>query len=153
MACMKFDEAGCEVLTPSECLRLLSHSNRGRIAINVGALPEIRPVRFVLDDDRVVFSAGAGTILARATDGNVVAFEADRIDPNTGEEWSVSVIGVAQHLTDPGDLARATVLPLPRSSQGPPPVFVAIGIERVTGRRARSRSGLAPQSLPVGTGR
>jgi nitroimidazol reductase NimA-like FMN-containing flavoprotein (pyridoxamine 5'-phosphate oxidase superfamily) len=131
---MNLDQAGFEVLTPTECLRLLADANRGRVAINVGALPTILPVRFVLDVNRIVFTVGVGTTLARATDGNVVAFEAD--DTGLEDEWSVSLIGVANHLTDPAEVARATVMPLPRWSKNLPPVFVAIPAEHVSGRRA-----------------
>jgi hypothetical protein len=75
--------------------------------------------------------------LARATDGNVVAFQADETGPD--DEWSVSLIGIAHHLTDPGDVARARVMPLPRWSKNLPPVFVAIPAQHVSGRRASGR--------------
>jgi nitroimidazol reductase NimA-like FMN-containing flavoprotein (pyridoxamine 5'-phosphate oxidase superfamily) len=139
---MKVDQAGYEILTETECLNLLSQSDRGRIAITVAALPTILPVRFALDGDRIVLSTGPGTILARATDRNVVAFQVDGVDPDSGEEWSVSLIGVAEHLTEAEDVARARALSLPDWSQDGP-VFVAIGIERVSGRRAVQPPGLA----------
>ena len=132
---MEIDRAGLEVLDREECLRLLAQAQRGRIAINVGALPAILPVRFVLDIDRVVLSASEGTTLARATDGSVVAFQTDGTELGSEREWSVSLIGIARHLTEVGEVARAAVLPLQRWSSDLPPRYIAISTERVSGRR------------------
>jgi nitroimidazol reductase NimA-like FMN-containing flavoprotein (pyridoxamine 5'-phosphate oxidase superfamily) len=132
---MEIDRAGLEVLDRQECLRLLTQTQRGRIAIHTAALPAILPVRFVLDVNRVVLSASEGTTLARATDGSVVAFQTDGTERETEREWSVSLIGLARHLTEPDDVARAAVLPLPRWSADLPPRYIAISTDRVSGRR------------------
>jgi nitroimidazol reductase NimA-like FMN-containing flavoprotein (pyridoxamine 5'-phosphate oxidase superfamily) len=132
---MEIDRAGLEILDRAECLRLLGTSERGRIAVTIGALPVILPVRFVLDVGRVVLCVGEGTVLERATDENVVSLQTDGVDPTSGAEWSVSVIGVARHLSSASDVAASARLPLPRWSSELTPCFVAISADQVSGRR------------------
>jgi hypothetical protein len=102
----------------------------------VSALPAILPVRFVLDNDRIVVAAGVGTALDRGTDGSVVAFQADGIDEATQSEWSVGVVGVANHLALAHDVERAAALPLPRWGADEPRQFVALSTEQISGRRS-----------------
>ena len=92
----EIDVAGLEVLDRDECLHLLTGTDRGRVAITVGALPWILPVRFVVNLDRVVLGAAIGSTLERATRGTVVAFEAEHSGDAVTPEWSVTLIGVAR---------------------------------------------------------
>jgi nitroimidazol reductase NimA-like FMN-containing flavoprotein (pyridoxamine 5'-phosphate oxidase superfamily) len=133
---LPIDGAGFEILDRGECLRLLGSSDRGRIALNVGALPAILPVQFALDEERVVFCSRIGTDLDRATDRNVVAFQVD--GTFLGRDWSVSAVGLAHHLATAAELARAAALPLRRWSAAADADhrFVAVSTERLTGRRA-----------------
>jgi nitroimidazol reductase NimA-like FMN-containing flavoprotein (pyridoxamine 5'-phosphate oxidase superfamily) len=131
---MELDSAGLEVLERGECLRLLEASGRGRLGLNVSALPTIMPVRFVIDADTVLLCVQPGTVADKATDGTVVAFQADGVSAN-GAEWSVTVIGVARHLITADELDRAEAFPLPRWSKGMSPQFVAISTDYITGRR------------------
>jgi len=140
---MNMDAAGLEVLDRTACLRLLSTTQRGRIAINVGALPRILPVHFVLDVERIVVCVGADSVLAKATKDAVVAFEADGCaedDPGSGlgHEWSVSLIGVARHAAAPDELSYLESLGLRLWSEGSPHRFVTISTEHVAGRRTTS---------------
>jgi nitroimidazol reductase NimA-like FMN-containing flavoprotein (pyridoxamine 5'-phosphate oxidase superfamily) len=98
------DASGCVVLARQQCLEYLSAGGLGRVAVNVGALPAILPVQFALDDEQVVFSVGAGTVLHRATRDAVVAFESDGVEPDGRRQWSVTLTGIARHL--PGDDRR-----------------------------------------------
>ena len=133
---LDLDRAGLLVLDRQACLDLLATTGRGRIALTVSALPAILPVRFVLDNDRIVVAASVGTTLDRGTDGNVVAFEADGIDDATQSEWSVGVVGVANHLTQAHDVERAATLPLPRWGAEEPGRFIALSTDQISGRRA-----------------
>jgi nitroimidazol reductase NimA-like FMN-containing flavoprotein (pyridoxamine 5'-phosphate oxidase superfamily) len=140
---MNRDAAGLEVLDRTTCLRLLSTTERGRIAINVGALPRILPVHFVVDVERVVVCVGAESAVAKATKDAVVAFEADGCaedEPDTGfgHEWSVSLIGVARHAMAPEELAYLESLGLRLWNEGSPHRFVTISAEHVAGRRSAS---------------
>lgn len=99
-------------LERAEALRLLGSVSLGRIVFTQRALPAIRPVNHLLDDDGdVVIRTHEGAALTvhaqQAGDrGVVVAYEADVIDPVTHLGWSVVVTGYARLITDPDDLAR-----------------------------------------------
>jgi nitroimidazol reductase NimA-like FMN-containing flavoprotein (pyridoxamine 5'-phosphate oxidase superfamily) len=133
---LDLDRAGLLVLDRRACLDLLATTGRGRIALTVSALPAILPVRFVLDDERIVVSAGVGSALDRGTDGSVVAFEADGIDEATQAEWSVGVVGVANHITQAHEVKRAVALPLSRWGVERPRQFIALSTEQISGRRS-----------------
>jgi nitroimidazol reductase NimA-like FMN-containing flavoprotein (pyridoxamine 5'-phosphate oxidase superfamily) len=94
----------------------------------------ILPVRYALDDDRVVLCVGVGSTLDEATRSTVVAFEIDGSD--SGGEWSVSMVGVAGPVRDGQETARAETLPLPRWWLGRPHRFVSISTDHLTGRRS-----------------
>ena len=118
------------------CLDLLATTGRGRIALTVSALPAILPVRFVLDNDRIVVAASVGTTLDRGTDGNVVAFEADGIDERdpVGVECGGGRRGEPPH---PGTRRGACRgLPLPRWGAEEPRQFIALSTEQISGRRS-----------------
>jgi nitroimidazol reductase NimA-like FMN-containing flavoprotein (pyridoxamine 5'-phosphate oxidase superfamily) len=128
------DGAGLHVLDRGACLCLLPLGRVGRLAVNVGALPMILPVRYVLDGEQVVLCVGIGSTLDRATRDSVVAFEADGSD--RGGEWSVSLVAIARHFDDGPESRRAEGLPLSRWWLGRPHRFVALSTEHLTGRRA-----------------
>jgi nitroimidazol reductase NimA-like FMN-containing flavoprotein (pyridoxamine 5'-phosphate oxidase superfamily) len=131
---MEYDSAGLEVLPRSQCVRLLDSTDRGRLGLNVGALPTILPVRYAIDGDEVLVSVQVGSVADKATNSNVVAFQADGTEAN-GAEWSVTVIGVGRHLTTPDDMRRSEALLVPLWSKGASRRFVAISTDHVTGRR------------------
>ncbi len=129
------DRAGLEILDRVECLRLLATATIGRIAVSVRALPVILPVRFVLDGDRILVRAHAGTTLEAATRDAVVAFEADAAGSGVDPDWSVLVTGIASQLGHDEHDARAGTLALPRWSFECPDRIVAISTDRMSGRR------------------
>jgi hypothetical protein len=87
-------------LSEADCRQLLAAHTLGRVGITSGGLPCILPVCYVYDDDGVVvFRTGAGTKLRAATSGDVLAFEVDDYDPETGEGWSVLALGRASVVT------------------------------------------------------
>jgi nitroimidazol reductase NimA-like FMN-containing flavoprotein (pyridoxamine 5'-phosphate oxidase superfamily) len=129
------DGAGFEILERADCLRLLASTDRGRIAIHVNALPIILPVRYVLDTDQVVFSTLIGGVLDRATDGSVVAFQADSAAAPESE-WSVSLVGIARHAARPDDMQHIETLALPRWSPTRPHRFITVSTEQLAGRRS-----------------
>ena len=80
-------------LDEQESIHLLHTTAIGRVAYSQAALPAIRAVSYTLRDGAVVIPARAGSALARAVRGAVVAFEADSYDPAARTGWSVSVVG------------------------------------------------------------
>jgi nitroimidazol reductase NimA-like FMN-containing flavoprotein (pyridoxamine 5'-phosphate oxidase superfamily) len=122
------------VLDRQRCLDYLSAGGLGRVAVNVGALPAIMPVHFALDDDQVVFSVGAGSVLHRATRDAVVAFESDGVEADGRRQWSVMVTGIARHLTKADIVGRSGVV-APGWAHVETPTMVAISTDYLSGRR------------------
>lgn len=79
-----------------ECRRLLAGLSVGRVVYTLGALPAVQPARYRLGaDGSVLLSTAAGSELARAVAGALVAFEAGELDAADGTGWSVTVLGRA----------------------------------------------------------
>lgn len=129
------DRNGLVVLDRADCLRLLSTATLGRVGLCMRALPIVLPVNFVVDGDRVIIRTGAGSKLEAAMERAVVAFEVDDIDPVYHEGWSVVVTGMAEVVSDPGDIARLEHLPLRPWSTVPGDTFLSIRTELLSGRR------------------
>ena len=132
---MELDRNGLEVLSRSECLRLLAGSRIGRAIVTDRALPAAFPVTFALLDEDVVFMTTAGSKLDAARGAEVMAFEADHIEPGAQMGWSVLVQGFAGVLVDAGDVVRARALHLQPWTTGGDFQFVRIRAELVSGRR------------------
>src|ERR1043165_5238571 len=95
---MKGSELG--VLTRRQCLDLLEGVRVGRLVFTEDALPAVQPVNFRVWHDDVVIRVAGGPKLIAATDRQVVAFEADELDPDLRTGWSVTIVGHAEHITD-----------------------------------------------------
>jgi len=139
---MQLDRNGLEVLPRAECLRLLAQSRVGRVVVTDRALPAAFPVNFALLDEDVVFLTTAGSKLEAAEGEEVMAFEADDIDPVLHSGWSVLVQGLASVISDPEDLEQARALRLEPWAPGGNFQFVRIRAELVSGRR------LLPKAAP-----
>ncbi len=115
------------------CLRLLAAVAVGRVVFTASAMPAAQPVAFLIDDDEIVFRA-SGPIGAARKD--VVAFEADDIDPHTLTGWSVLGVGETYEIRDPARLARLTGLPLTvLGTVSPQSTVIAIRLRQLTGQR------------------
>ena len=123
------------VLSRQDCLDLLAKEQLGRVGLSMGALPVILPVNYVLFDQSVLFRTVAGTKLAAATLGSVVAFEVDSYRDDGRAGWSVLVVGRASELTDPAELSRAQALGLrPWATPEAAQHFVVVEMSHMTGR-------------------
>ncbi|EXG79741.1 pyridoxamine 5'-phosphate oxidase family protein [Cryptosporangium arvum] len=118
-----------------ECLALLASVPVGQVVFNARALPEILPVNFRVDGDSVVLSVASGSVLARVSDGTVLAFHADRVDETSRTGWSVTVVGRVSEVTDEAERARIRALPLQSWTSDERDHVLRISAERVTGRR------------------
>lgn len=132
---MVHDAAGLEILSRTECLRLLSKVTIGRLAVTDRGLPVVHPVNFVLDGEHIVFRTSAANKLAAATRDAVVAFEADDFDVRRRSGWSVMVTGRAVAVTDPENVARLRTLALDPWVPNRPEHYVQVSLDLVTGRR------------------
>ena len=123
-----------EHLSRDECVRLLGGAAVGRFIFTVGALPAVVPVAFALHDGAAVCRTSAGSRLARAAEGGVLALQADEIDPVTRSGWSVVATGVAELVTDPVAVRAMTGL-LEPWVPGPLDVAIRLPLTVLTGRR------------------
>ncbi|MGS0688059.1 pyridoxamine 5'-phosphate oxidase family protein [Nakamurella sp. GG22] len=133
-----------EPLGYRSCVQLLTRGRLGRVIYTSGAMPAAQPVTYGVDGDEVIFHTDRGSALDHAVTGAVVAFEADDIDLNTQDGWSVLAVGQAYSVTD---VQRLTALlqTIPRSVwNGPLTTTIAIPITQVTGRRLANT---APESV------
>jgi nitroimidazol reductase NimA-like FMN-containing flavoprotein (pyridoxamine 5'-phosphate oxidase superfamily) len=129
------DRNGLHVLRRADCMARLATHSVGRVGLSMGALPVILPVNYCLVDDSVVFRTSPGTKLAAASEGAVVAFEVDEVDPISHAGWSVLVVGLARVVHDGDEVRRLQAAPVPRWSPGPDEAYVVIDAARVSGRR------------------
>ncbi|MCV7038868.1 pyridoxamine 5'-phosphate oxidase [Mycolicibacterium moriokaense] len=129
-----------DVLNRRQCLDLLQQVRVGRLVFTEDALPAVQPVNFRLWHDDIVIRVAGGPKLEAATDNQVVAFEADELDPDLRTGWSVTVVGHAQPITDVDDLVEVSGTFVEPWVQGRRDHFVRIRTEKITGRRFRERS-------------
>jgi len=130
-------ESVLETLTDRECLRLMASVPVGRIVYTVRAMPAVEPVNFVLDNGQVVFRTEPGSKLAAAVSHSVVAFQADQLDSVTHTGWSVTIVGTAQEVSDPAEVARLQEAGLVTWVPGERKHFVRVEPGVITGRRLR----------------
>jgi nitroimidazol reductase NimA-like FMN-containing flavoprotein (pyridoxamine 5'-phosphate oxidase superfamily) len=122
-------------LTRSESWELLAGAAVGRIVFTHHALPAIRPVNHLVDEDTVIFRSNLGAAIAgRAREGAVVCYEADDIDPVRHTGWSVIVTGMARLVLDPAAVRRYQQLLRPWA-EGPKDQVIAVTPQIVTGVR------------------
>lgn len=102
--------AGAYRMDRDESMRLLAGVEYGRVVFTLNALPAVRPVNHLVDDDRIIIrtrlSAAISTAVRSTQPGMVVAYEADEFDAESRTGWSVVVAGRAQTVTDPDQVAR-----------------------------------------------
>src|SRR6478735_4802680 len=126
-----------DVLNRRQCLDLLQGVRVGRLVFTENGLPEVQPVNFRLWRDDVVIRVAGGAKLAAATDKQVVAFEADELDPDLRTGWSVTIVGHAQQITDIDELVEVSGTFVQPWVDGRRDHFVRIRAEKMTGRNFR----------------
>jgi nitroimidazol reductase NimA-like FMN-containing flavoprotein (pyridoxamine 5'-phosphate oxidase superfamily) len=82
-----------EILSADECWRLLADSPVGRLAVIGPDGPEVFPINIAVDGESVVFRTDPGSKLAALSADSRVALEADAIDLERRDGWSVVVTG------------------------------------------------------------
>jgi hypothetical protein len=125
---------GLKELDRDECLHLLARSSLGRLGVVVNGRPLVFPVNFTLDGEAVVFRSDEGTKVHAARNGPV-AFECDGIDAVYHAGWSVLLLGEAEEVQNPIEVARLERLPLGPWCPGPKPIWLRLRAGSITGRR------------------
>lgn len=123
-----------ETLTPAEGRDLLGTVSIGRVVFADRGLPAVLPVTFLVEGDAVFFRTAEGSRLARAGDDEVLAFQADVLNPTTRTGWSVVVTGNAEVVADPATRA-AMMERLEPWVPGIKDVVIRIPLTVVSGRR------------------
>jgi len=131
----RMPNARLEVLSEEDCRALLRQGAIGRVAVSVGAIPEIFPVNFCLIDDSIFFRTARGTKLFAAALGAVVAFQVDNFDVGARQGWSVLVVGPTDEVTQPDEIARAKSQLDEGWVPGGPDRVLRVTPYRVSGRR------------------
>jgi nitroimidazol reductase NimA-like FMN-containing flavoprotein (pyridoxamine 5'-phosphate oxidase superfamily) len=131
-----------EVLDRQQCLELLGSVRVGRLVFTEEALPAVQPVNFRLYQGQIVIRVAGGAKLRAATGGAVVAFQADQLDPDLREGWSVTVVGRAQLILDTDELVDVAGVWLQPWVAGRRDHFIRIQTEKVTGRRLHAAAEL-----------
>jgi nitroimidazol reductase NimA-like FMN-containing flavoprotein (pyridoxamine 5'-phosphate oxidase superfamily) len=140
---MDVDRDGLEVLPRAECLSLLRRATIGRVAISVDALPAVLPVNFSLIGEDIVFRTNPGAKMDAAMANNVIAFEADDVDPVYHTGWSVLVQGMASEVIEPDQVAEMRKAPLRAWAGNGWDHFVRIPTDQVSGRRIPAPTAIA----------
>ncbi|MEV3924222.1 pyridoxamine 5'-phosphate oxidase family protein [Actinomadura coerulea] len=143
---MHLDQSGMEILDDGECRALLRRSTIGRIVFTLQALPTVQPVNFVFDGEHIVVKTSSVSRLATAASDTIVAFEVDDIDADAGRGWSVVTVGPARRVTEPGETARLSALPLRSWAPGERDQFIVVRPRLITGRRIPDR---VPDRVPL----
>lgn len=87
-------------LPEDECRSLLASTDFGRVAWAVDGEVLVLPVNFRMHNGKVIFHAAAGSRLASLVDGYTVAFQADDVDVEQAQGWSVMVQGTSSKLDE-----------------------------------------------------
>lgn len=125
-----------QVLDSATVMLLLASIDYGRIVFTFNALPAIRPVNHLVDERRIIIRTRLTASISaalRSSDGVVVAYEADNLDPQARAGWSVVVTGRAYAVTDPDEVSRYEQLLHPWVNHAD--AVVAIEPELATGLR------------------
>ncbi|CDQ42820.1 MULTISPECIES: pyridoxamine 5'-phosphate oxidase family protein [Mycolicibacterium] len=130
-----------DVLNRRQCLDRLQQVRVGRLVFTEDELPAIQPVNFRLWQEDVVIRVAGGAKLAAAAAHQVVAFEADELDPDLRSGWSVTVVGTAEPITAIDDLVDVAGTFVEPWVQGRRDHFIRIRTERITGRQILDDTG------------
>ncbi|HVC26265.1 MAG TPA: pyridoxamine 5'-phosphate oxidase family protein [Acidimicrobiales bacterium] len=129
-------ETYVEELSRDECMAVLGYHRFGRLAVVEEGQPDIFPVNYALDGDRIVFITRPGTKLEHASLDRV-AFEVDEFGPEGQTATSIVVKGTAFEITGALDEAseRERALVVPTWVHPDEVHWVRIVPREVTGRR------------------
>ncbi len=123
------------MLYPEQCLELLHRVELGRVAVCTAGFPAIFPVNFRLLDGSVVFRTGEGTKLNSAIWNAGVAFEADALNSVLELGWSVLIVGRAEEVIDPTEIAETVQMGLRPWAPGSRSHVIRIKGDSISGRR------------------
>lgn len=131
----QFDHTGLEILGDAECWHLLASVPIGRLVFSQGGLPAVRLVNFTIDQETLVFATADGDKYRAAERGDVVAFEADEVDPERHLGWTVTAIGHLSAIEPAEAEVLRRVLPLRPWPPDANRKLIRLDVEAMEGRR------------------
>jgi nitroimidazol reductase NimA-like FMN-containing flavoprotein (pyridoxamine 5'-phosphate oxidase superfamily) len=131
------NNAGIELLSDEECLRLVASERIGRVAIGSGRGPQIFPVNHVVQDHLIIFRSGPGEKVTETWSHPRVAFEVDGRDGD--EFWSVVIDGPTEIRADDDPLVRDALRSLVSFYPSEKRMAITITAEQISGRRFQPR--------------
>jgi nitroimidazol reductase NimA-like FMN-containing flavoprotein (pyridoxamine 5'-phosphate oxidase superfamily) len=122
-------------LSDEECWRLLGSRSIGRVAFWTDDGPQIYPLNYVVDSDRIVLRVSAyGPLIINSEHGEV-AFEVDEVDGELHTGWSLIAVGTASVLEGDEAHEMSNLRRLQPWAGGSRSAYVAIAPRRLTGRK------------------
>ncbi|WP_314028175.1 pyridoxamine 5'-phosphate oxidase family protein [Corynebacterium argentoratense] len=99
-------------LSTEAALELMGTEQLGRVVVRRSDDMDIFPVNFVVDGGAIYFRTSEGNKLFSLSLNNDVLFEADQVDLDNHDAWSVIVKGTAEVLQDAAAIHHADSLDL-----------------------------------------
>lgn len=131
-------ERTLRTLSPAECFDLLEPGGIGRVGFTSANGIIMLPVNFAVMGKTIIFRTAPDTLLAVYANA-AVSFEADRLDEELREGWSVLVQGHSHRITDEREVKRLEdATHLQPWADGARDVYVRIVPTQISGRRIQS---------------
>ena len=99
-------------LSGEESLELLATKTFGRLVVRRNDDMDLFPLNYLVHEGEIYFRTAEGSKLFSLTLNNDVLFEADNVDADSQEAWSVVVKGTARTLSSNAEIEAADQLPL-----------------------------------------
>lgn len=99
-------------LSGEESLELLATKTFGRLVVRRKDDMDLFPLNYLVHEGEIYFRTAEGSKLFSLTLNNDVLFEADNVDGDSQEAWSVVVKGTARTLSSNAEIEAADQLPL-----------------------------------------
>ncbi len=122
-------------ITGPECVELLESHSIGRVGWHAADGPQILPVTYLYQSDRLYFRTSPHGILSELLRPTDVAFEVDDLNHDTRTGWSVVVYGRAEAVAAPAEVVRLWTPDLAPWAPDIRNLFIQITPHRITGRR------------------
>jgi uncharacterized protein len=140
-------------LDRESCLALLARGSVGRLVFTDRALPDVLPVPYRMDGERILLKLATGTTACTASLETVVAYTVDDVDVGAGSGWSVTAVGYAHEIVAPDGRTHELLTELVPWQWDTPTSLVSISTQRVTGCQWSPTPRFpASAAVPVGPG-
>ena len=109
---MSNNDSVIQNLSSDESLELLATQTFGRLVVRRKDDMDLFPLNYVVHEGSIYFRTAEGSKLFTVSLNHDVLFEADLVDKEAQQAWSVIVKGDAEVLTSRADINAADELPL-----------------------------------------